>query len=163
MHLETSGNDIRKRIQWNAFFQEVEFRSQEYIDSNICFLNCGSNETLDLNKIKWDDIVCLDVKFNFHTDRIKIYDKFFIHIQKFLNSKGPKVFHPQIFTNEDSFEELKKICNCINNLCVTRQDTHLELYLINDDLVHYEYIMEKINFDKFNLKELKNRKIIYTK
>ena len=144
---------IRDSIFWDSHLQEIEFRTIFYLDKNIVFPNCGSDENFHLNQINlldinWNEIVCLDSKF-FNESHIvsknfiSSYSKYFKYIKLFLESKGEKVFHPQIFVNSETFSLLKELIINLNNLfdLPINSKNSLELH------IHFDSIKEKISDD----------------
>ena len=123
---------IRERIEWDASSQEVEFRNVDYVNKNIGFKNCASEDTLKLNEVDWNNIVCLDVKFESFSMYEKKYEKHFQYIKKFLNSNGKKVFHPKILIGNENIIHVKEFINYFNKILDLNfnRKNYLELYVL---------------------------------
>ena len=151
--------NIRNLISWNAHIQEIEFRGLPYVNNNIGFINCHSDETVNLLEIDWNNIICLDVKFKtFPITEVK-YESYFRYIKKFLSSDGKKVFHPQIIINVVKEKEIKEFINDFNKLLDLKinKKNLLELYVLFkctetfcwEDSVIIE-LTKMINYSKFD-------------
>ena len=159
---------IRDIVSWDANLHEVELKGVGYVDNDIGFSNCGSDNKITLTKTNWNNIVCLDVKFFVLPFTVEKYKKYFEYIEKFLKSEGTKVFHPKIYIYnspspiEKSFCDLKKFIYDLNTL--------LELEINNKNfleiLMHFNYretqqwkddiiieLVEMINHSKFKFTE----------
>ena len=116
---------IREHIEWDASWQEVEFRNIDYVNKNIGFKNCASEDTLKLNEVDWDDIFCLDLKFNFKhymkQHKSVNYEEYFKYMKMFVESSGEKNLHPQIFVNARNFSLFKNdVLNRLNEIISLR-------------------------------------------
>jgi len=152
-------NSVRAYITWNSHIQEIEFRNLYYVNKNIGFLNCHSDEILNLTEVNWNNIVCLDVKFKTFSVTEETYEKYFQYIKKFLSSNGKKVFHPQIIIDEEKEIDVKEFISYFNKLLDLKinKKNLLDLYVLFnctkkfhwEDLVIME-MAQMINYSKFD-------------
>jgi hypothetical protein len=146
-------------ISWNAHIQEIEFRALHYVNKNVGFINCHSDEVVNLLEINWNNIVCLDVKFETFSITEEKYEKYFQYIKKFLSSDGKKVFHPQIIIDKEKEIDVKEFINYLNKLLDLKinKKNLLELYVLFnctktfrwEDSVIIE-LTKMINYSKFD-------------
>lgn len=160
---------IREHVVWDASWQEVEFRSADYVNRNIGFKNCASADRLILNEVDWNIIICLDLKLNNVKDYINEnqhiiflnYTDYFKYAKIFLNSSGEKNLHPTIFVNVKTFNLFKKLVNDFNDIFLMpiNKKNFLEFTIWFEPSKDFSFeddvnqVINNLNFSQFKMYE----------
>lgn len=162
-------NSIREFLKWDASYQEIEFRNIGYVEKNIGFKNCASDDIINLKKVNWSKIICLDLKFDLNNYNVLEnpqyvvlnYTEYFKYAKIFLNSSGEKNLHPQIFVNVKTFNLFKKLVNDFNDIFLMpiNKKNFLEFTIWFEPSKDFSFeddvnqVINNLNFSQFKMYE----------